>query len=369
MRIALIGPAPPYKGGGALHTAGLARRLRAAGHEVRVESWRAQYPGRLYPGVQTVDDPATAELEAGVSRQLAWYSPLSWWRVGRRSRSWADLVVFAVLTPIQVPAYLVMLRAAFPTERSRRKVRAVALCHNITPHEPRPFDERLIGALLRRADGVLVHSVSEQVLACGLTDRPVRMAELPPLRPRTSRPLPAPAQPFQHLLFFGMVRPYKGLDILLRALGRPTSPSVRLTVAGEFWGGTGPTERLVAELGLQDRVTIRPGYVPEEQVGDLFAGVDALVLPYRSATSSAMAWIGLEHGVPVITTTAGSLADAVTDGVNGLVCRAGDVHDLACALERFYRPGVALGLRSRVRPVDSDQLWRRYLEQVLSFAG
>ena len=102
--------------------------------------------------------------------------------------------------------------------------------------------------------------------------------------------------------------PYKGLDVLLRALARGPA-HLTLLVAGEFWGGTGETEKLIAELGLGDRVRLRPGYVPASEIPALFAAADALVLPYREATASQNALLAFSYGVPVITTTAGALAD------------------------------------------------------------
>ena len=107
MKIALVGPAHPYKGGGARHTTELARRLAAQGHDVIIESWRAQYPGRLYPGQQTVDVPE-GEPYPRTRRRLAWYRPDGWLAEGRRLRP-ADLVVFAYLTPLQAPPYLAIM--------------------------------------------------------------------------------------------------------------------------------------------------------------------------------------------------------------------------------------------------------------------
>ena len=107
MRIALVGPAHPYKGGGARHTTELAHRLAAAGHDVVIESWRAQYPKRLYPGQQTVGVPEGPPYPR-TCRRLAWYRPDGWLAEGRRLRP-ADLVVFALLTPLQVPAYLTIM--------------------------------------------------------------------------------------------------------------------------------------------------------------------------------------------------------------------------------------------------------------------
>jgi glycosyltransferase involved in cell wall biosynthesis len=167
------------------------------------------------------------------------------------------------------------------------------------------------------------------------------------------------------LLFFGVVRPYKGLDVLLRALaGGP--PNLTLTVAGEFWGGTGETEKLMAELGIEDRVRLRPGYVPASEIPALFAAADALVLPYREATASQNALLAFSRGVPVITTTAGALADLVRDGVDGLTCAPGNVADLARVLREISAPGMAARLRAGVTAIDPEPCWEEYLQALLA---
>jgi glycosyltransferase involved in cell wall biosynthesis len=167
------------------------------------------------------------------------------------------------------------------------------------------------------------------------------------------------------LLFFGIVRPYKGLDVLLRAMARAPS-NLTLTVAGEFWGGTGETEKLIAELGLAGRVTLRPGYLPASGIPALFAEADALVLPYREATASQNALLAFAYGVPVITTTAGALADPVRDGVDGLTCAPGDVADLARALTEISAPEAAGRLRAGVSAVDPEPGWAAYLTALLA---
>ena len=166
------------------------------------------------------------------------------------------------------------------------------------------------------------------------------------------------------LLFFGIVRPYKGLDVLLRALAGAQA-HVTLTVAGEFWGGTEQTEKLIADLDLRDRVTLRPGYVPATAIPALFAAADALVMPYREATASQNALLAFAHGVPVITTTAGALADAVCDGVDGLTCAPDDAEDLLRALKEISDPQTAQRLRAGITAVDPEPCWADYL-RVLS---
>ena len=379
MKITLIGPAHPYKGGGARHTTELAHRLAAAGHDVIIESWRAQYPRRLYPGQQTVD-VAEGDPYPRTYRRLAWYRPDGWLAAGRRLAS-ADLVVFALLTPLQVPSYLAILAGL--GRRPGHRPRTAVICHNVLPHERRLGDVALTKTLLSHVDMVITHSAGQAAqareLAPGAT---VRTVTMPPHLPAAAQqdheaeraPVLAPGPPpasradaagaSVHLLFFGIVRPYKGLDVLLRALaGAPAH--VTLTVAGEFWGGTGQTETLIAELGLRDRVTLRPGYVPADRIPALFAAADALVMPYREATASQNALLAFAHGVPVITTTAGALAEAVRDGVDGLTCAPDDAEDLLRALKEISDPQTAQRLRTGIRAVDPEPGWADYL-QVLS---
>jgi len=375
MRIALVGPAHPYKGGGARHTTELAHRLAAAGHNVIIESWRAQYPARLYPGQQTLDVPEGKPYPR-THRRLAWNRPDGWAAEGRRLRS-ADLVIFALLTPIQVPAYLAILAGL---GRGPGRPRTVVICHNVLPHERRPGDLALVRTLLAHVDTVLVHSAGQAAEARQLVpDVPIVVARMPPHLPAVPQvpaadhedlsaersAVPASGQATCTLIFFGIVRPYKGLDVLLRALAQAPK-NVTLTVAGEFWGGTSETEKLIAELGLQGRVTLRPGYLPASQIPALFAAADALVLPYREATASQNVVLAFSYGVPVIATTAGALAEAVRDGVDGLTCAPGDVDDLARALTAISAPETAALLRSGVRAVDPEPYWAAYLRVLLA---
>jgi glycosyltransferase involved in cell wall biosynthesis len=187
VRIALVGPAHPYKGGGARHTTELAHQLAAAGHDVVIESWRAQYPAWLYPGQQLLDVPE-GEPYPRTRRRLAWYRPDGWLAEGRRLAS-ADLVVFALLTPLQVPAYLTILaalrRASDPLQPLLpRRPRTVVICHNVLPHERRLGDIALTRALLSRVDTVLVHSPAQAIQARDLAPAAsVVTAQMPPHLP------------------------------------------------------------------------------------------------------------------------------------------------------------------------------------------
>jgi D-inositol-3-phosphate glycosyltransferase len=370
-RVAVIGPTHPYKGGIAQHTTQLAHRLAEAGYGVELVSWSEQYPQRLYPGEQRVADSTRPEMPVfdQTSYPLSWRRPDSWVRTGRRLRTAADWVVLVLVSPVQVPAYLVLLRALGHT------VPVVVLCHNVLPHEPRSVDKPLVRAVLRRADGVLVHTASEQELAREVLDRPLEPVAVAAMAPffqgsaGDGADAGQEADDVRHrLLFFGLVRHYKGLDVLIDALAMGP-PEVSLTIAGEFWSPVEEFQARVDAHGLSDRVEIRPGYVPADEVSELFSSVDALVLPYRSGTASQHVELAFAHGLPVVATQVGSLADAVRHEVDGLEVVPGDAEALATALHRLYEPGVLATLRAGVHPISADPVWAEYIETLARLAG
>ncbi len=363
MRIAVIGPTHPYKGGISQYTTELAHQLTAAGHDVRLESWSHQYPKRLYPGRLTVDKPELPPFP-GTHRALSWRRPDSWYACGRRLRD-HDLVVLVVASPVQMPAY----RGILAGLGRGRRAKVVTQCHNVLPHERRSVDERLIRGVLSRVDGVLAHSEEQGRIARSLTGVPVAVEQMAPVVVAPATGSARDEQVHRRLLFFGLVRPYKGLDVLLRAMAHGPA-DVSLTVAGEFWGDMPAViDGLVGELGLADRVDVRRGYVDAEDVPALFRGVDALALPYRSATASVNAFLAFEHGLPVIASRVGTLPDDVRDGVDGLLVPPDDVTALTGALDTFYTGDTPLRMRAEVRRPDSAPQWSRYLKALTTLAG
>jgi glycosyltransferase involved in cell wall biosynthesis len=381
VRIALIGPAHPDQGGAARHTTELAYRLAAAGHNVIIESWRAAGPAASDPAASdpaasdpAASDPADGDPYPRTYRRLARYRPDGWIAAGRRLRS-ADLVVFALLSQAQVPSYLSVLTAlALGPDRPRTAL----ICHTALPAAVRG-EQGLTRTLLARADTVIVHSAAQAAQARALAPEvPIVIARMPPHLPAATpvhedllaeRSVDlAPGPPKTRLLFFGVIRPGQGLDLLLQALAR-TPEHVSLTVAGEFAPGPAAARELIAALGLGTRVTLRPGYVPAAELPALFAAADALVLPYREAAGSQNVLLAFSFGIPVIATTAGALAEAVRDGVDGLTCAPGDVDDLARALNQIADPQTARRLRAGVRPPDPGPYWSAYLRAVLPKAA
>ena len=356
MRVTLVGPAYPWRGGLPLLVTDLARRLAAEGHAVRVRTWTHQGPAGLMP---TQALTAAEGVVYPAEPVLSWRNPVGGWRVGRAAAA-SDLVVVVHYTTVQAPVLWAVARAA------GRGARVVAICANAVPHEARPGDRPLTALLMRAVDAAVVHTEAERRALAALTNRPVAVAPLPPHLP-DGPPRPRAPGVRRRLLFFGKVRRYKGLDVLLRALAH--LDGVHLTVAGEVYPDATDVGRLIDRFGLRDRVDVRPGYLPAERIPDLFASVDALVLPYRSATASQHVALANRHRVPVVATRVGNFPDVIDDGVDGLLCAPGDIADLTRALRWLYAPGRLDALRAAAPVSDDEQVWKTYLETLLTVDG
>jgi glycosyltransferase involved in cell wall biosynthesis len=362
VRITVIGPTFPWRGGIPLLVTDLAHRLTAAGHRVTLRTWTRQGPARLLPAQRHPLGTPEAGVHPIAPGPLSWRNPVHWWRTGRRAGAESELVVLVHYTTLQAVALAAVARS------SRPAARVVLICANAVPHESRPGDRRLLALLAGSMHAILVHTRAERAAVSALTDRPVAVAALPPHLPAGApRATAVPGPPRRRLLFFGKIRPYKGIDVLLQALRRIAD--VRLTVAGEVYGHGGELPALIERTGLGDRVLLRPGYLPAERIPELFAEADALVLPYRTATASQLVALAHEHGLPAVVTRVGNFPDAVTDGVDGLICAPGDVDDLARVLHELYRPGRLAALRAAVRPADPEPVWRDYLATLLTLGA
>jgi glycosyltransferase involved in cell wall biosynthesis len=308
----------------------------------------------LYPGVQTVAEPELP-LFPDTVRDLSWKRPGTWWRAGRSIATSADAVVFVVVTPLQLPAYMVVARSC---RRHRRRL--IAVCHNVLPHEPRRGDRMLTRRFLSGMDSVLVHSETERDRAESLVSRPTAVAALPYFFPKLPPVASAPDEG-RTLLFLGFIRPYKGLDVLLESVARSVSRP-RLLVAGECWVDADDLRRRAALLGLEDRVTFRFGYVSMRDIPGLMASADAIVLPYLSGTGSQYPRMARAFGRPAIVTRVGDLPDQVQDGVDGFVCAPASVEALADAIDSLYEPGMLARLAAGIAPPDPQSDWDLYLE-------
>lgn len=374
MKITIVSPAYPLRGGLAQCTGMLYCKLREHGHAVHVITFKRQYPRFLFPGKSQVVGPEDAAIEIPTEALLDSIGPLSWVRTYRRIRALApDVLVFSYWMPFFAPAYGVV---AWLVKRAVR-ARILFWCHNIIPHERRPGDRVLTKWVLKRADAFLLHTraVTEQLLSFQPAAEhevvPLPVPEIfgTPLDKHTAREKLG-VRDERILLFFGYVRPYKGLDLLLQALPVVLEQlEVRLLVVGEFYEDERRYRRMIEALGLTERVTLRTEYVPNEEARLYFAACDVVVLPYRSATQSGIVQLAYQLEKPCIVTDVGGLAEMVQDGQTGYVVPPESPKALAEAVLRFYRENREEAFVRNVQRERKKYSWEHMVEAVETLAG
>ncbi len=336
MKIVILGPAHPYRGGLASIMETMAREYQRRGDEVKIYTFSLQYPSLLFPGKsQTVDTPAPADLS--IERCVNTCNPLNWICIGQRiCRERPDMVLMKYWTPFMAPCFGTIARLA----RRNGHTKVVCQIDNVEPHEHHLTDHLFNRYYLGSVDA-FVH-MSEQVH--GELRRYTQAPSLYSPHPmftnfgeRVSRDEACaklgvdPSK--RYLLYFGLIRQYKGLDMLLEAWQRVDLPDVRLIVAGEFYDDRTHYDELIAKLG--DRVVLHDKFIADADVRYYFSAADALILPYRTATQSGVTQIAYNFSLPMVVTNVGGLPEIVKDGVVGIVCDS-DTDSIASALNRLY---------------------------------
>ncbi|UPL47961.1 glycosyltransferase [Hymenobacter sublimis] len=325
MKVVIIGPAYPLRGGLATYNERLARAFREAGDEVRLVTFSLQYPDFLFPGqTQFSTEPGPKDLDIEVS--LNSVNPLSWYKVGNRlRRERPDVVIFRFWLPFMGPALGTVARLV----RRNRHTRVVAITDNVIPHEKRPGDRPLTRYFLAACQGFV--TMSRAVLADlrrlhfkqPALYRPHPLYDnFGPLKPKAEalRTLGLDPQ-VGYLLFFGFIRAYKGLDILLQAFAdeRLTKLPVKLIIAGEYYEDAAPYEELIRQHQLENRLVRATDFIPNEKVVDYFCAADMVVQPYKNATQSGVSQIAYHFSRPMLVTDVGGLAELIPNGEVGYV--------------------------------------------------
>ncbi len=372
MNVTLIGTAFPLRGGIAHYNALLAQALKER-HQVQTITFSRQYPSLLFPG-KTQEETHPSGGVAPAPQLIDSMNPFNWVRVGNLIRNQnPDLLLFKYWLPFFGPCFGTIAR------RTRRNghTRVICICDNVLPHERRPGDAALTRYAFRSVDGFIVQSDAvEQELNEFWKGAKYRKAPHPlytifgePVDRKEARKNLGITAP-RVLLFFGYVRRYKGLDVLLEALALlPGEMGVQLVVAGEFYDPERGYREKIRELQIQDRVTIRSEYLPNEEVPRYFSAADAVVLPYRSATQSGIAQIAYNFGTPVIATDVGGLSEVVLDDRTGLVVPPENPAALADAILRFYRSGKEPIYRKNVQAEKLRYSWHNLVLTIEELAA
>ena len=342
MKITILGPAHPYRGGLASIMEIMARTFQRRGDEVDIKTFTLQYPSLLFPGEsQTVATPPPADLR--ICRCVNTMNPLNWVRVGRRiRRERPDFVLMKYWTPFMAPCFGTIARIA----RGNGHTKVLCQIDNVEPHEHHLTDKPFNRYYLHSVDGFVYMSEQVHSELRAYSDAPALFSPHPLFEnfgERVERSEACvrlgldPAN--RYVLFFGLIRDYKGLDLLLdawaqlRRAGR--TEGRRLIVAGEFYTAREPYLNRIADNGLQDEVLLHDRFIPDDDVKYYFSAADFVVQPYKTATQSGVTQIAYQFCVPMVVTKVGGLAEIVPDGRVGYVCEP-TPEGVAGAIERMY---------------------------------
>lgn len=362
MKITIVGTAYPLRGGIAHYNALLYREL-SAHNDVDVVTFTRQYPGFLFPGKTQKEEGTADAFRVPSSVILDSINPFNWVSVGCiiRSRS-PDALIFKYWLPFFGPCFGTIARVV----KKGTGTKVVFICDNVIPHEGRPGDRLFTRYAFRAADGFIVQSRAvERDLLTLLPGARYEYVPHPVYHGFGSAVSPGEARlrlgitAHHVLLFFGYVRKYKGLDVLLEAIALLRGRlDLALLVVGEFYDDEQKYRDLIRRLGLETVVTVRSDYVPNDEVRYYFSAADAVVLPYTSATQSGIAQIAFNFDLPVIATDVGGLSEVVRDGETGLLVPPNDPRALAGRIFEYFTSVDRARLRLKVREEKGQYSWK-----------
>lgn len=323
--IRIIGPAHPYRGGIATTSERLSQEFNSMGIQADIETFTLQYPSFLFPGKTQFNDKDAPE-GLKIRRSINSINPLNWLKVGLMiKKEEPDLLIIRYWLPFLAPCLGTIARII----KRNRKTVVICLADNINPHEHRPGDRLLTGYFLRQIDGLIAMSKSvlndgssfRKNLVSGFCPHPLfdNYGEL--LEANVAKQKLNLAPDCIYLLFFGFIRDYKGLDLLVQAFAdqRLRKFPVKLLIAGEFYSSPEPYLKLIRDNQLDEFIELRTDFIPDDQVNLYFSAADMVVQPYKSATQSGVTQIGYHFNKPMLVTNVGGLSEIIPDKKIGYV--------------------------------------------------
>lgn len=367
MKIVMVGPVYPYKGGISHYTGLMCKNLRKE-HEVVMLSFQKQYPKILFRKEQR-DYQNDAFAVEGTQYLLHTYNPLNWIRTaGWINMQHPDLVIFQWWHPYFSPAYWTICKFL-------KHTKILFVCHNVFPHERFPLDKWLTKAVLKNGDCFIVHSSQDEqdlksIVKHGQYRKVVHPTynafKMQNLSKKEGRKQVNCSERDKLLLFFGFVREYKGLKHLIKAMPQIAKQldNVKLLVVGDFSDDKQSYIDLIQQLDVADYIEIYDGYIPDKEVEKFFAASDLVVLPYESATQSGIVQIAYGFEKPVVVTNVGGLPEVVLDGKTGYIVQPRNSDELAQKVVDFFEKNMAEAFKEGIKQEAQRYSWDRMVEVI-----
>lgn len=373
MNIAIIGPAHPLRGGGiSTFNERLAKVLQEQGHTVVIYSFSLQYPSFLFPGKsQFTSEPAPQGLV--IHSIINSINPFSWLKAGKTIRDAKhDLIIVRYWLPFMGPSLGTILRRV----KKNNHTRVLCIADNVIPHEKRPGDMAFTKYFLKPVDAFI--TMSKDVLQdlkqftnkkAVFNPHPVYDNYGEAIGKEDACKILGLNPADKYVLFFGFIRKYKGLDILLEAMGdqRIKDADIKLIVAGEFYGDKDLYEQQIAQYSLQNDIHLFTEFIPNDDVRLYFGAADLIVQPYRTATQSGITQVAYHFEKPMVVTNVGGLAEVVPDGKVGYVTDP-DAGSIANAILKFFEPGAIPDLQQNLLEEKKKYSWETFIQSLLDVA-
>ena len=366
MKIVILGTAYPYRGGLATFNERLAQQFRQEGHTVKIVTFTLQYPSFLFPGKTQYSSDAAPE-NLWIERRLNSCNPFNWFKVGRMLRDECpDMLICCYWMAFFAPAYGTVCRIA----KRNGVTRCIALVHNMFPHEKNVLDKLFAPYFVHSQDAfvTLSDAVAKDIKSLYSKPQPQVAVSPHPIydhygermsKEEACRQLGLDVK-YKYLLFFGLVRAYKGLDFLLDALAnvKDKQPDIRLLIAGEFYEDEDKYRQQIVRNGLEDRVIIRNEFIPDGDLRKYFGAADLIVQPYKSATQSGVTQVAFHFEKPMLVTNVGGLGEIVHHGKMGYAV-APDSQNIAEAIEDYFSANRQDAFTEYVRQEKTKYSWNK----------
>ncbi|MBQ1835624.1 MAG: glycosyltransferase family 4 protein [Paludibacteraceae bacterium] len=369
MKILIVGPAWPYRGGIADFDERIAREYIKKGDEVEIFTFTLQYPSFLFPGkTQYSPDPRPEDLD--IKRKVNSINPFNWIKVGRElKKKNADLLIIKFWLPLMAPCFGTIARIV----KGNGKTKVVSILDNIIPHEHRPGDKILSKYFVSSIDAFIAMSKSVYDDLKSLNDKKPCLLSPHPIYDNFGTAVSREEAigslgldpSAKYMLFFGFIRDYKGLDILLKAIAdeRIKNSDIKLIVAGEFYNNSETYFEMEKQLGLEGKIIWRTDFIADEQVKNYFCASDIIVQPYKTATQSGVTQIAYHFEKPMLVTNVGGLPEIVPNGKVGYSVEP-EAKVIADAINDFYSNGRYAEFVENIKEEKKKYSWDRMLENV-----
>jgi len=370
--IIIIGPAYPLRGGLATYNERLAKAFTDQGHITEIFTFSLQYPSFLFPGTsQYSEEPAPQDLNIKVC--INSIHPFNWLKVGLEiKKGKPDLIVVRYWLPFMGPCLGTILRIV----KWNKHTKIVCIADNIIPHEKRPGDSIFTKYFIKPIDAFI--TMSEKVLAdldVFNTKNKKRLFIPHPLYDNFGDILSKKEAiekldldpSFSYLLFFGFIRAYKGLDLLIQAMKLISNPNVKLIIAGEFYGESQHYYQLIENLNLHDKIILKTNFITDSEVKYYFCASDLVVQPYKSATQSGVTPLAYHFEIPMVVTNVGGLTAMVPNGKVGLIAEP-NPESIASKINEFFQNQNAEEFKNNLKVEKQKYSWSVMTKAILDIA-